>query len=175
MVSYTPTVRRLRSSTFCFVNEDYPNNPADPAHGIPISGDIVIRSAPAVTHRWTLQVSPVITFASSRPPMFLCTSAILTTIMPSITTTTQCGEQLSARRATCADADGSGVIDSADYVAWRSNLGYSYRFPETSGAGEAVPQQGAVVPEASSLVILTGGIVLRGISSRPRRRSVPPM
>jgi sugar lactone lactonase YvrE len=53
-----------------------------------------------------------------------------------------------------ADGNGDGVVDAADYVIWRANLGH----------GGAVMGPGGGVPEpASAILLLLGGILAMGV------------
>lgn len=168
MVSYTPT-------STGFVNEDYPNNPADPAHGVPISGDIVIRNAPAVLTMDFTSFSGDYIRVVTAANVPLHAGDFNHDYAVDYDDYTLWRATFGSMSDLRADGDGSGIIDGADYVAWRSNMGYSFSFPPPSGAGAAVLSRGTDTPEASSLALLTGGIVLRGILPRTRRRFELPI
>ena len=161
-VSYTPTVTN-------FVNESYPNNPTGDPPYVPISGDIVTRLAPAV-----LKVD------------FTGIAGDYVRVVTAANIPLHAGDfdhdydvdnsDFAIWRATFgmindlrADANGNAVVDAADYIEWRKNLGYSYTFPGAGNGSGAEQQQGAAVPEPRGGVIMVL-CALCGVLPRPGRR-----
>jgi hypothetical protein len=93
------------------------------------------------------------------------------------------------------DYNNNGVVDAADYTAWRDNLGgpdtalqnrdpmnsgnidqtdydfWKSRFGATSGAGSGSLAGNAAVPEPASLVLVLVGFALGCLRCVPRRRA----
>lgn len=170
MVSYTPTgSTSCAPQPFCFVNEEYPNNPADPAHGIPISGDIVFRVAPAIL---------IVDFTSFSGDYIRVVTAADVPLHPGDFDHDYDvdDDDYAIWRGTYgstddlrADADNSGQVDGADYVVWRHNKGYAYTFPGFSGS-ELALQLSSDVPEPECSALLSMGLFCRALVPRTRRR-----
>ena len=71
-----------------------------------------------------------------------------------------------------ADADGNAIVDTADYIVWRNNVGYAYTFPGAGSGSGTEQQQGAAVPEPGCGIGIAVAGLLCGALPRPRRRGL---